>query len=292
MDDVVVLPGGILDGDAATRAADREALTGRLASRRFDVALQLHGGGRTSNPFVQALGARVTAGNRTSDATPLDRWIPYERYQPEIARCLDIVALVGASPVGFAPRLAATRADRDALARELPTLAAGDRWVVVHPGATDPRRRWPADRFAEVAGAIRDRGQRVVVTGTGNEAGILTTVATLAASEVILAPDLSVPALVGLLAGADVVVANDSGPLHVAIALDTATVGLFWFPNLLMAGPLSRRRHRVAISWTRDCPVCGADAIATRCSHDPSFVEDVPVGAVLHAVDDLLDRSI
>src|SRR5688572_24095727 len=49
----------------------------RMAMERFDLAIQIHGGGRYSNPFLKRLGARLTAGLRTPDAVPLDLWVPY-----------------------------------------------------------------------------------------------------------------------------------------------------------------------------------------------------------------------
>src|SRR5204863_515626 len=148
------------------------------------------------------------------------------------------IAVLRANGIGdliFAlPALDALRAAYPTATITLLGLAHHAELLAGRPSPVDDVVVLPAGILDGDAGAraIRDRGHRVVVTGTGSEAGILTTVARLAASEVILAPDLSVPALVGLVAGADVVVANDSGPLHVAIALDTPTVGLFWFPNL------------------------------------------------------------
>src|SRR5919205_4030517 len=94
--------------DAPERAAFLEA----ARAERFDIALQMHGGGRNTNPFVAALGARVTAGLRATDAPPLDRWIRYVYYQPEVFRYLEVVRLVGARPVGYHPVLELTDDDR------------------------------------------------------------------------------------------------------------------------------------------------------------------------------------
>ncbi|MDQ3922873.1 MAG: glycosyltransferase family 9 protein, partial [Actinomycetota bacterium] len=58
----------------------------RMRKERFDLALQMHGGGGYSNSFVRRLGARVTAGPKAPDATPLDRSMPYVYYQSEIMR--------------------------------------------------------------------------------------------------------------------------------------------------------------------------------------------------------------
>ncbi|MDQ4070347.1 MAG: glycosyltransferase family 9 protein, partial [Actinomycetota bacterium] len=71
----------------------------------FDLALQLHGGGRYSNPFVRRLGARVSAGLRTPDAEGLDREVPYVYYQSEVFRLLEVVATVGGSTSVLEPHL-------------------------------------------------------------------------------------------------------------------------------------------------------------------------------------------
>jgi hypothetical protein len=95
---------------------------------------------------------------------------------------------------------------------------------------------------------------------------------------------------VGLLARAAVCVANDSGPRHLAEAVGTATVGIFWCGNVINASPLNRAFHRPLISWQLDCPECGISCVSTpyRCPHNPSFVCDVPVEAVVHEALDVM----
>ena len=83
-----------------------------MQREKFDIALQLHGGGRYSNPFVSRLGARVTAGFRLQDASPLDRSMPYVYHQNERVRQLEAVALVGATSTSLTPQLVVTAADR------------------------------------------------------------------------------------------------------------------------------------------------------------------------------------
>ena len=90
--------------DATEDAAALDEFFAAMRSERFDLALQLHGGGRYSNPFVAMLGARVTAGLRASNASALDRTMPYVYHQSERMRVLEAVALVGAAPVTIAPK--------------------------------------------------------------------------------------------------------------------------------------------------------------------------------------------
>ena len=277
--------------------------------RRFDLAVQLHGGGRNSNPFLLALGARHTVGSRTQDAAALERSRPYVYYQHEVLRGLEVVALAGAAPVSLEPRLPLTPAEQ-----RRRQSASGEPTVVLHPGATDPRRRWPPAAFAAVARALVNDGVRVVVVGDADD---------VAAAEEICARvgdgqgrvgdgqgrvgdgqgrvssragQQTLPELVAELVGSTVVLADDSGPRHVAAALGVPTVGIYWVGNLVNAGPLGRSRHRVQVGFATACPECGRDLTqvgwtAERCEHVFSVVADVPVERVLADVVDLLDDA-
>jgi ADP-heptose:LPS heptosyltransferase len=298
--DAAVVPAttGVREGTGED-PAETERFLERMRRRRFDLAVQVHGGGAFSNPFLLALGARHTVGTRSPDAAELERTLPYVYYQHEVLRALEVVGLAGAAPVGLEPVVAVSAAEYEAAVRHLDPAAEGV--VVLHPGATDPRRRWPADRFAEVAARVADDGYQVIVVGDAGERALAEGILERArerASEPArpllrsLAGELTLSQLTGLLASADVVLANDSGPRHLAQAVGTRTVSVFWIGNVINGAPLGRGRHRVHMSWTSRCPVCGADCTlvdaATRCEHDVSFVADVDVGPVYDDVRALL----
>jgi len=259
-----------------------------MAREGFDLALQLHGGGRYSNPLVRRLGARVTAGLRTPDAPPLDRWVPYIYFQHETLRYLEVASLVGAwAAPALEPRLAVTQRD---LAQSLRVVPQTHRPLVArHPGAGDPRRRWPAEKFARVGDALAQAGARVVVIGTEAERQVTQAVARAMAHRALdLCGRLSLCGLAGLLWRCSLLVSNDSGPLHLARAVGTATVGIYWGPNLINAGPLTRESHRTAQSWRFHCPECGLNCMEARCVHSASFVADVPVEEVVGQALELL----
>lgn len=287
-DRVVVVPAhpGVREGDSDRPDGARvRAFLEQQRAERYDLAVQLHGGGGNSNPFVRALGARLAVGSQDRGAPALDRVVPYLTYQHEVLRFLEVVGLVGAVPVTLEPRLTVTDADRRAAAAALPP---GAPLVVVHAGATDPRRRWPPSSFAQVVDVLAARGAQVAVVGAGAaDAAAAARIAAGARAPVHdLVDRLSLPATLGLLERAVLVVGNDSGPRHLAEAVGTATVAVYWCGNLITAGPLTRARHRVGVSFRSVCPVCGQDQGAGRCPHDPSFVADVPVDEVLfHALD-------
>ncbi|MFB9626654.1 glycosyltransferase family 9 protein [Nonomuraea helvata] len=290
VDDVVALPPISGVSTQASGWAAPEKLCERLRARRFDLAVQIHGGGRHSNPFIRRLGARVTAGMRAPGAESLDRWVPYTDYHHETLRFLQVTALVGAVTGDLEARVAVTGADRAELAEALGEPPRG--LVAVHPGAKDPRRRWPVERFAEVA----DRtGRPVAVTGTPEEKDlVMGVVGAMRRPAIPVVGALGIGGLAALYERCDLVIANDTGPRHLAAAVGTPTVAVYWCGNLINYGPLSRVRHRPLISWTTACPVCGADGMdprAERCPHDLPWVTDVSVDSVTEQVRDLLDDA-
>jgi ADP-heptose:LPS heptosyltransferase len=288
------LGGQVPDDPTPDLAASHEFFASQRAVG-YDIAVQLHGGGARSNPFVSSLGARLTIGARDHGASELDRYVHYGADQHDTLRCLEIVAQVGARPVRLEPWLEVTDADRSAALRVLP--ASDRRLVVVHPGANDARRRWSASRFGAVVTALVGDGCDAVVVGAGpddEKAGqqILSSLGVAAANQATsLVGRLSFSALVGVLERADLVVSNDSGPRHVAAAVGTASASVYWVGNLLTAGPLSRDRHRVLVSYRTLCPVCGTDQTGYRCEHDCSYVDDVPVEAMVAEARSLLSLS-
>ncbi len=259
----------------------------RMRQEHFDLAVQVHGGGRNSNPFLLRLGARVSAGLRTPDAAVLDRWVPYLYFQREVLRLLEVAQLVGAPPVTTEPCIATTRADLDESCRLVPEIEKP--LVVLHPGASDPERRWPADRFAEVGDALAAAGACIVVTGTAAERSLVRSVVSgMQRGALDMAGKLSLGGLTGLLARSRLTISNDTGPLHLAAAVGARTIGLYWCFNYINAGPMSQARHRPAISWRVACPVCGCDRSRTSCDHHDSFVADISADEVITSALDWL----
>jgi ADP-heptose:LPS heptosyltransferase len=288
VDRVIRVPGGL---DAVHRGdfGMQEEFFDHMRNERFDVAIQLFGGGRHSNLFVKRLGAGLTVGAKSPEAAALDRWIPYIYYQSETFRCLEICSLLGmewAHPEG---RLAVTDSD---LQEAEGKVAVSGPLAAIHPGAGSPQRRWAPKRFSAVADGLVRAGATVVVTGTSGERNLTREVlGGMQERAIELTGQLSLGGLAGLLSRCAVVVSNDSGPLYLAAAVGASTVGIYWCGNLLNGVPPSRTRHRPAISWRLHCPVCHLNCMEGDCEHEASFVDKVTVKEVLGHALDLLNQS-
>jgi ADP-heptose:LPS heptosyltransferase len=133
---------------------------------------------------------------------------------------------------------------------------------------------------------------RVAVNGSAAEAALVDAeIGHMRRPAIALAGALGLGGLCGLLERASLVVSNDTGPLHLALALGVPSVGIFWLTNLVEGMPLRQSGLRVALSLQTRCPVCGQDNIATRCPHDESFVADVSLEQVEQLVLSLLQRA-
>jgi ADP-heptose:LPS heptosyltransferase len=299
IDRVEVVPGYPGVGEAENFEPDQlevEAFFKQMQEEHFDIAIQLHGGGHFSNPFLQQLGARLSVGLQAPDAPPLDISVPYVRYYSEILRYLEVVSHLGATTRDITPFIVVTDKDLQEARQAIPETCTG-RIAVLHPSATDPRRHWPGVNFAKVADFLVSEGYTVYINGLEEEsclADFILQHMQQRSGAYSLCGKLSICGLTGLLSMADIVVSNDSGPLHMAYALRVRTVGIYWVGNMITGTPMTSSLNRPLISWTTRCPLCGLETkklntVITDCYHNSSFVADITVEEVIQSVQELLN---
>ncbi len=102
--------------------------------------------------------------------------------------------------------------------------------VGVVPGSNAPARRWSATRFSQLVGRLSAAGARCVVAGGPTETRLSAQVAGGAEDAIDAGGETDLEGLAALLAVCDLVVGNDTGPLHMAGAMGTPTVTI-WGPS-------------------------------------------------------------
>ncbi len=187
--------------------------------------------------------------------------------------------------------------------RESARAFAYSRWrdrtgplVAIHAGGMmlDGVKRWPAERFAAVADALReDWGARVMLLGGPEDVELAQSVAEgMRLPGVVAAGDVPLLTSLALLEMADLFVGNDSGLLHAAAALGTRYVGIYGPTSLenFRPIPLHPNQGRIALPPLR-CPepryFVGGDVVwrQPRCREICSALATLPVSTVLsHAV--------
>ncbi len=129
--------------------------------------------------------------------------------------------------------------------------------VVLHPGAASGSRRWPVERWGEVARALTRRGHRVVVTGVDSERPLTAAVAGRAPQVLDLGGRLTLAQLDALVASARLLLSADTGVAHLATARRTASVVIFGpTPPAQWGSAVDPHLH--AVLW-RDVPGAAAD---------------------------------
>lgn len=226
----------------ATPEAD-ERLISELRMGRFDAAVIFTTYSQSPLPaavFCRLAGIPLRLAHcRENPYTLLTNWAvevePQEKVRHEVQRQLDLVASIGATTENDGLSFRVPVSDRTRVAARLQGLglAANTPYVLIHPGATAPSRRYPVEYFAAAADQIAERLQcPIVLGGTPAEVPLVQEMRGLMKSPIVnLAGDLSLGECAASIAMAHVLVANNSGPVHLAAAVGTPVVDLYALTN-------------------------------------------------------------
>jgi ADP-heptose:LPS heptosyltransferase len=248
LDGFLELPGFPGLPEVPPRVADLPSFFAEAQARRFDLVVQLHGSGRVTNTLALLLGGRRTAGFHPPGEPPPDEelFISYPDERHEIHRLLRLAGHLALPVDDDRLEFPLRASDEHELAKLAPELRAGE-YACVHPGARSARP-WPPDRFAALADALAARGLRVVLTGSDAETDVIRRVSGLMGAPALdVAGRTTLGGLGALLAGARVLVSNDTGVSHLAAALRVPSVVVVTTSNPDRWAPLDRERHRVVV---------------------------------------------
>jgi len=132
-------------------------------------------------------------------------------------------------------------------------IGPGERLVGIHPGGGHPRKRWDPGRYARVGDHLPERaGARVVLTAGPGEEALVREVAGQMRNAPAVMPPLRAGELAALLSRYDLLIAGDTGPLHLAAALGRPTVGIYGPSDPVRVAPVGEG-HRIL---KKHCP-CG-----------------------------------
>lgn len=169
----------------------------------------------------------------------LSDWLPdpepHETLRHEVRRQLDLVAAVGAATAN--ERLSFRLRAEDCVAARARLRAAGidpeRRWAVIHPGASAASRRYPPEHFAAALDRLADLPDlQLVFTGEGGESELIEAIRRRSRRPAAsLAGKFALGELAAVIAGADLLVANNTGPVHIAAALGTPVVDIYALTN-------------------------------------------------------------
>ncbi len=277
-----------------------------LRLRRFDLAVIFH---RTSfaGLFARLAGIPRRIGfDYGGRGRHLTRKVAFDSGKHEVDRYLDMVTALGCEPAGTQTEMRVTK-ESEKFAREL-LQAHGvkpeDRIVGVlvgggkNPGTIMPTKRWAADRFARlIDGMMEEHPVRVIlIGGPGDEEASEEVLRRTTSKPFNLVGKTTFKQLAAVLKRCSLFVGGDSGPLHMAAAVGTPTVGIFGPSDPRLVAP--RGEQHLAIWKHVPCSPCyRPDTVTDRQDFSSCFegslecMHKISVDEVLVSVHQQMGRS-
>lgn len=211
----------------------------QLKSYSFDAAILFTV--QSQNPLPAALLCylagipRVLGYCRENPYQLITDWIPDPEVlmatRHEVERQLALVQTIGCQTDDQRLTLRVSSIDQS-YAREILAAYGLDKsrpWLVLHPGVSEAKRRYPTEGFSRAAlELMRDFDYQIVITGSSSEQALAETIRQQLNGQAInLAGQLALGQFVGLLAEAPLLIANNTGPVHIAAAIGTPVVVLY-----------------------------------------------------------------
>jgi len=239
--------------------------------RKFDFVVDLHSLSETNLlGFLSGAGRRLYARRPGRSLDYLSNFKPQppteDRSKHAIDRYLDVLAPLGVGEVSRVPRLAVREEDGRAVDELLRKARAGGKsrfrrgaaeeglggpLVGIFPGAGHPSRRWPVERFAELAWMLeRNDAVRSVLFAGPEERQLVREALSKFPPSVLVLDRLTVPQLAAAAQRVSVFVSNDTGPMHIAAAVGTPVVILMQHHPMFNSYIPPGERHRVVAART------------------------------------------
>jgi lipopolysaccharide heptosyltransferase I len=283
LDELIVVPRGWLKSPRTAWEVRR-----KLQRGRFDTAIDLQG--LTKSAVAARLsGARRRIGIGGPDGREVSQWLNNELVSPKqthvIDRNLELLRPLGIERPNVRFDLETSPADASAANLMLQNLGL-DRFAMINPGAGWASKIWPADRFAGVARSLgRSRTLRSLVVWAGpQERQWAEQIVAASDGWATMAPSTSLGELAALTRRAQLFVSSDTGPLHLAVAVGTPSVGLF--------GPMPAERNgpygSLHVSVQK---MCLTGSSRERRTAGPESMEAISVEHAVAACERLLDRG-
>jgi lipopolysaccharide heptosyltransferase II len=278
-----------------------------LHRKKFDLAVIFHRS-TSSSLFTLLAGIPKRIGfDYAGKSKLLTQKVPFDANKHEVDRYLDITTSLGVEPVGRSTELRVMPQEEEDALRLLREKGVGseDRIVAIlagggkNPGTSMPTKRWHPSKFAELADAIiEEYGAKVILIGAPSDQQVAGEVTHAMHNKPIdLVGRTTLKKLSAVLKCCQLFVGGDSGPLHMAAAVDTPTVGIFGPSDPRLVAPRGRI-HQVVWSNPPCSPCYRPDTVLTHrdfstCPEgNMECMQRITVKEVLVAVCQLMEKAL
>lgn len=259
-----------------------------LKKKQIGTAFVFHTSQRPILPLCYLIGAKRIVGtekiNKDLDFILTEK-LP-KKPMHEIARRLEIVGVSADKPF---LELFLSNQDREEAEKflEQHKLPSYIPIVGIHPGAKDKFKQWPPEQFIKLGNRLVDAlGCQVFVSGNRDEKTLVEEIASQVRGAIPIAGELPVLPFAALLQKMHVFITNDTGPMHIAYAMNAPTIALFCPTNPKLCGPFLASRVKV-IAKELTCSPC----LRKRC-RSPFCLLQIGIDEVYEAAIELARLSM
>jgi heptosyltransferase I len=261
----------------------------QLRALRFDVAIDMQGLTKSA-VAARMSGAPLRIGYDGRDGRELSRWLNNKLVAPTgthvVDRNLELLAPLGISNPAVQFNLEDSPQDFATAQQMLAASQLRDKFAVINPGAGWPSKVWPAARYGAVARYLGERYalRSLVVWAGDQERAWAEEIVAGSRGQAIIAPKTSLRELAAITRQAALFVGSDTGPLHLAVAVGTPSVGMF--------GPMPAERNgpygplHVPVQ-----KVCLTGTSRERRGAGPESMEAISIEDCCTACDEILARQ-
>jgi lipopolysaccharide heptosyltransferase II len=263
-------------------------LISALRSGRFDAAILLHRSfTRSLMVFMAGIPRRIGYQRRRRDFLVTDA----VELPPEDAHRVDFFMNLG-RPLGIATddrnyEFFISDNDRKKAKGLLESegIADSDKLVAINPGGNWNPKRWPVENFAEAAdGLMEQHNAKIIISGAAKDMPLANDIASrMKQRPAISCGKTTLKQAAAIFERSNLVIANDSGPMHIAVAMGTPTIALFGPTSPEITGPLGRGRCLILHEDVGcEIPCYNLSCVQYRC------MKAIRPGDILKAAGDLL----
>lgn len=251
----------------------------KLYSEKFDTVLFFHASQRVAYPICSLLGAtRIigTAGINKGLDTLFTHILPNQN-QHELVRRLQIAEQIGTRTI--TEQLSFFLQPEESVPKQthVPCIA-------IHPGSKDNFKRWPAENFAKLGCLLKERLEcQILVTGNASETVVMEQVAAQIPGAQILKTG-SIRNFAAHLNNIDLLISNDTGPVHLASALGRPVIALYSATDPQLCGP-HHAKNTLALFKRPTCTPC----LKRKCRSPFCFLQFSPTEVCEAALKKLID---
>jgi heptosyltransferase I len=227
LDELIVLPRRWLRSLSGVLQLRRQ-----LRALRFDVAIDAQGLAKSAiAAWLSGAPRRIGFGDRWG--RELSRWFHTDRVHTKakhtVDRTLELIEPLGIVRPAVSFRVPIPQAERDTAAKIVREAGIAGEFAVVNAGAGWPSKLWPPERFAAVAAHLGEKWRLpvIVVWAGAEERALADRIVAGSGGQARLAPPTTLRELAALSQLARLFVSCDTGPIHLAVAVGTACVGLY-----------------------------------------------------------------